>query len=62
MKSNCAARLSRKKAIIVSAALLTFFIVGLTPNGIAFMKKDVFSSVLWSFCLVTTHGGGVFCL
>jgi hypothetical protein len=28
---NYAARLSRKKAIIVSAALLAFFIVGLTP-------------------------------
>ena len=28
-----AARLSRKKAIIVSAALLAFFIVGLTPPG-----------------------------
>jgi hypothetical protein len=27
------ARLSRKKAIIVSAALLAFFIVGLTPPG-----------------------------
>jgi hypothetical protein len=32
-KSNCAARLSRKKSIVVSAALLAFFIVGLTPPG-----------------------------
>jgi hypothetical protein len=31
--NSVAARLSRKKAIVVSAALLTFFIVGLTPSG-----------------------------
>ena len=53
-KSNCAARLSRKKSIVVSAALLAFFIVGLTPNGVNLRTPSHFSCnafhAFWLFC------------
>jgi hypothetical protein len=32
-------RLSRKKSIVVSAALLTFFIVGLTPPDLLLVEN-----------------------
>jgi hypothetical protein len=44
LNGTYAARLSRKKTIVVSAALLPFFIVGLTPPGPPDLRRfEIFS-------------------
>jgi hypothetical protein len=70
---NYAARLSRKKAIIVLAALLAFFIVGLTPpefratlrpSNVArnlFRLLAVWSLAILSFGFFVSNCSGIFC-